>query len=212
MEKSAILFIIICHLLIVGCNTAPPRPVLSEPIIYEIADLKIILRYIDEETLVSRHGRNDSRLYLNPYYGYPSLITKIRLLVFELSAETTESEVEFSLNDISLEIDDVRGKAKSRAYLRNTWSIVSFTRTTLMDLLMKKTLLSDEFTVTPDTPISGYLVFGENYPELGGDGLLKFKLSTPSGDGGQLEIPLYFSDDGTPKKDSVGNTGIFSED
>ncbi len=212
MKKSAIRVIIISHLLIVSCSTAPPKPVLSEPITHEIADLKIVLRFLDKETLVDRHGRNDARMYLNPYYGYPALITKIRLLAFELSAETTESEVEFSLDKISLEIDDVRGKAKSRAYLRNTWRIVSFSKTTLMDLLMKKTLLPDEFLVTPDTPVSGYLVFGENYPELGGEGLLKFKLTTPSGDGGQLEIPIYFSEDGSIKKDSADNTGIFGED
>lgn len=191
-----------------GCSTAPPKPVVSEPIIYEIADLTISLRYLDEETLIARHGRNDSRVYSNPYYGYPGLITKKRLLVFEFDANTTESQVEFRLNKINLNIDDVRGDAKSRPYLRTIWNHYRLARTTAMDLTMKKTILDREFTVTPDEPVSGYLVFGENYPEEGGEALIVMSVSTPSGDEGRIEIPLQFSSDGTIGSLDA-NSGIF---
>ena len=54
-----------------GCNTVKPEPVVYEPIVLKTSDLTISLEYLDEATIEVRHGRNDARLYKNPYYGFP---------------------------------------------------------------------------------------------------------------------------------------------
>ncbi len=197
--------------LLIGCITAPPLPVLSEPIVHQVADLTISLRYIDEETLIARHGKNDARIYTNPYYGYPAILTKKRLLVFEFNASTIESEVLFKLNEITLRIGSVSADSKSRPYLMKIWNHYRLADTTSMDLKMQKTILKREFAVKPNEPVSGYLVFGSNYPEEGGDGLISMYVSTPDGDKGTIEIPLSFNADGKPGDSSKGS-GIFSDE
>lgn len=202
--------ILLLTVILAGCSTAPPQPILAKPLVHHTADLTISLRFLNEETLVQRHGRNDSRLYTNPYYGYPGLITKKKLIVFEFQATSIESSVAFALEDMELLIGRVVGNAKSRPYLSRIWGHNSRAAVDGMDHTMKKTILPRDFEVTPDNPVSGYLVFGENYPEEGGDALITMYVSTQSGDEGTIEIPLEFSADGLVKK-SRENTGIFDE-
>lgn len=176
----------------------------------ETADLGITLEFINKDVLIMRHGSHNSRQYINPYYGYPALITKKKFIVFDFNAKSTDSTVNFELDEIILEIGEVSGDAKSRAYLNNIWGHYSTSDIRGMDDTMKDTLLNREFTVSPDNPVSGYLVFGENYPTEGGEGLISFDVTTPEGDHGTLESALYFSEDGltTPKE---SNSGIFSD-
>lgn len=129
--------------------------------------------------------------------------------MFEFNASTTESEVLFELDEITLKIGSVSADAKSRPYLKTIWNHYRLADTTRMDLKMQKTILKREFAVKPNEPVSGYLVFGSNYPEEGGDGLISMYASTPDGDQGVIEIPLSFNADGKPG-DSTKGSGIFS--
>jgi hypothetical protein len=186
------------------------RPVLTEPLVHKTADLTLSLRYLTQEELISLYGRNDAFNYQNPYYGYPAVITKKNLIVFDFQATTLESTVQFELNKIFLEIDKVTGTAKSLQYLRSIWGHYDNADMSRIERTLKKTILDREFTVSPDQPVSGYLVFGENYQEEGGEGMLSLDVATPSGDEGTIEIPIRFSADGTVEG-SGENTGIFSE-
>jgi hypothetical protein len=104
----------------------------------------------------------------------------------------------------------VTGTAKSLQYLRSIWGHYDNADMSRIERTLKKTILDREFTVSPDQPVSGYLVFGENYQEEGGEGMLSLDVATPSGDEGTIEIPIRFSADGTVEG-SGENTGIFSE-
>ena len=196
---------------LVACNTAPPIPVMSEPIIHEVSDVKMEFRYLSEDVLKSRHGSNGVSGYINPYYNYPTLITKKRLIVFELTGTSTESTVMFKLKDIDLQIGRITGNAKSRPYLEKIWGAVDNVKLSSITKTIKKTLLPQEFTIEPDNPVKGYLVFGENYPQEGGDGMITFYVSTPGGDEGTMEIPLKFSSDGNLGTSTNDGPSIFSD-
>lgn len=204
-----ILPILLFALVFGGCNTAPPKLIYNDPIVHEVADLRMEFIYLDEGILEHRHGHNDARSYVNPYYSYPALITKKRLLVFEFNASTVDSELEFRLNNIYLSIGNVSGDAKSRPYLHRLWSHFDVAEMTKIDRTLKETILDREFSVNPDKSVSGYLVFGENYPKEGGEGMIMMDIVSTSGDEGRIEVPLNFSADGMKKP---GNTGIFKKD
>ncbi|OQX28598.1 MAG: hypothetical protein B0D92_08085 [Spirochaeta sp. LUC14_002_19_P3] len=208
MQKYAFIAGILFISVLSACKTSPPKPVMSEPIVYQVADLTVTLSYLGEEELKSLYGRNDVREYVNPYYKYPGMITKQRLLVFNFEASTQENQIEFKLNDISLRIRNKGGDAKSQSYLNNIWSHYEQADLLNMEKIMRKTILPREFTVTPEKAVSGYLVFGENYPEDGGEGLITMFVSTPEGEEGKIEIPLQFSADGTVGEKQ--GEGIFS--
>lgn len=197
-------------LLLSACNTAPPKPVMTEPIVHEVADIRLNLRYLDEDELIFLHDSNDVAGYKNPYYKYPTLITKKRLVVFEFTGSSTETTVLFKLKDINLSIDRIAGPAKSRPYLENIWGHIDKVNLPAMTRTMKQTLLDREFTIEPGKPVTGYLVFGENYPQGGGDGIITMYVSTSTGDDGTIEIPLKFSSDGTLQT-SEKEPSIFSD-
>ena len=72
---------------------------------------------------------------------------------------------------------------------------------------MRKTLLPRKFTVSPDEPMEGYLIFGENYSNEGREGMISFSVSSRDGSIGLLEIPLALESPMVKNE----NTGIFSQ-
>ncbi len=202
---------VLAALLVSGCKTPPaPRPENTETLVLQAADLKVSLNYISKTELEKLYGKNDILGQKNPYVDFPGRISKKRFVVFQMTAETAESTVNFTLDDIVLTIHSKTGKALSRPYLRNIWG--GFTdeySLDTMDRIMKKTILPRKFTVSPEKPVSGYLVFGDNFPEEGGQARMEFQVSTPQGDTGTLELPLTFGPGGGVS-DKKENSGIFS--
>ncbi|MDF1568052.1 MAG: hypothetical protein P1P77_08535 [Spirochaetaceae bacterium] len=193
-----------------GCSTAGPQPRTYETIELDAADLHIELTYVDDETIEYRHGRNDSRRNVNPYYKFPAVITKKNFYVFEFSAATAESTVNFRLEDIDFRKGLVNGSAKSIKYLLRIWSHYNQGQSQMMTNTLEDTLLPPEFSVSPGNPVSGYLAFAENYPSDGKEAEISFYLTTPNGESGRLAVPIYFYEDRVSDELPV-NTGIFSE-
>ena len=211
MRKLLFLIVPISFLLILSsCISPPPEPDKSV-IINKTADLTIKLVPISQEELIKRHGSNKD-YYQNPFYKYPSQLPPRRIVVFNAQFSTEQSCILFSLKKIKLKIDDNSGKATSIDYLLRLWDgykdDLGWGR---LEATCRKYMLPTEFKVTPDKPVSGYLVFANNYPKEGGEGLLTLEVSTDSGDAGTIEIPINFTEDGVKAQPKEKNTGIFAE-
>ena len=141
---------------------------MTEPIIHEVADIRLNLRYLDEEELIFLHDSNDVAGYKNPYYKYPTLITKKRLVVFEFTGSSTETTVLFKLKDINLSIDRIAGPAKSRPYLENIWGHIDKVNLPAMTRTMKQTLLDREFTIEPGKPLPAIWSLAKTIPREAG--------------------------------------------
>jgi len=190
---------------------SPPAKLTQDVIQTKTADLTITLAPISEETLLERHGSN--KYYpRNPFIDFPGQVPPKRFAVFEAKFETSESTVLFSLNDITLRIGEKGGRATSVEYLRNLWLGYKDDRGWGRILeATQNTMLPREFTVTPGHPVEAYLVFANNYPKEGGDGLMVIEVVTPGGDKGTIEIPMSFSTSGLDLE-TEDNTGIFAGD
>ncbi len=206
-------FLPLALLAVSGCKTpSPPEPEQAETRVLRKADLTITLSHIDKARLERLYGANTMVRQENPYVDFPAYLTKKNFVVFNFTAETTQSTVNFELPDITLAIHSKTGKGLSRSYLKNIWSgYVDTASLDAMDRVMKKTILPLKFTVSPKNPVSGYLVFGANYPVEGGKGEIRFFVSTPQGDTGSLELPMEFGPAGRTGKSENTGTGIFSD-
>ena len=126
-------------------------------------------------------------------------------------ASTSESTVNFRLDDINFRKGPVEGDAKSHKYLTRIWSYYNGGQSRTMEQTLDDTLLPTEFTVSPGEPVSGYLAFAEKYPAEGTDGTISFYLTTPGGESGRLEKKVYFVEEGIVA-DRPENTGIFADE
>lgn len=193
-----------------SCISTPPVPTESS-FTLESADLTIRLLPLSREELKRRHGSNTDRTR-NPFIDYPAQLLKKRIVVFETEISTEESEVLFQLDEFHLEIGGVKDEAASLELLMNYWKgYTSQEEAVLMRSLMRKTMLDREFSVSPDRPVKGYLVFAHSFPKEGGQAIISFNVSTPAGDEGVLEQAMEFTKTGG-KKEKTGKTGIFSEE
>ncbi len=206
-------FLLLALLAVSACQSPlPPEPQQAEPWVLREADLTITLSHISKARLEKLYGANTMVKQENPYVDFPAYLTKKRFVVFNFTAETTQSTVNFKLTDINLSVHSATGKGLSRSYLKNIWSgYVDTPSLDAMDRVLKKTILPLKFTVSPEKPVSGYLVFGANYPENGGKGEIRFFVSTPQGDTGSLELPMEFGPAGRKAQPQTGGTGIFRD-
>jgi len=197
-------------LLLTSCISKPPLPA-KVSFILESGDLTIRLVSLGPDELKKRHGSNSDRIR-NPFVDYPAQFLKKRIVVFEAEISTLESEVLFQLDEILLEIGRVRDSATSPELLMNYWKgYASQEEEVLMQALMRKTMMSREFIVSPDKPVKGYLVFAHSFPREGGDAVISFSVSTPAGDEGVLEQAMEFTEAGI-REEGSDEKSIFSED
>ncbi len=196
--------------ILTGCASAAPEAKLSAPIVLEAGDLSISLEYLNRSTLRERHGRNNATNKINPFMDFPALLTPKRFVVFEMTASTTESTVLFDLDDLFLSIGGTNGDAKKAGYLGTIWEAYDVD-IDAMKKTLKDTVLPDKFEVTPERPVSGYLVFAEGYPPEGGTGELNLTLSTAAGDSGSLSRTIVFGSKNEDVVQEVENTGIFGD-
>lgn len=196
-------------LLLTSCISSPP---ISTEKLFELesADLTIQLVPLGRKELRIRHGLNTDSTR-NPFIDYPAQFLKKRIVVFETEIKTDESEVLFQLNEIHLEIGGVRDSATSIELLMNYWQgYASQDERVFMQSLMRRTMLSRKFSVSPDKPARGYLVFAHSFPKEGGDAMISFEVSTPAGDRGLLEQAMEFTETGV-REEKADRTGIFAE-
>ena len=211
MKKlSGILILLILLIVLSACLTPPPQAT-DTVITKQAADLTITLKPITKEELIKKHGSNQY-YYQNPFYKYPSQLPPRRIIVFNTEFKSTESNILFSLKKIKLVIDNMGGKATTSDYLIRLWESYEDDRGWgQLENACRKYVLPTEFKVTPDKPVSGYLVFANNYPKEGGKGLLTLEVSTDTGDTGTIEIPITFTEEGINTETKEKNTGIFAE-
>ena len=198
-------------LLLASCISKPPAPT-GASFTLEAADLTIRLLPLGREELKRRHGSNtDSNR--NPFIDYPAQFLKKRIVVFETEISTDESEVLFRLNEIHLEVGGAGDEAASSELLMNYWSgYTSQVEAVLMQSLMRKTMLRREFSVNPDNPVRGYLVFAHSFPKKGGEAVISFNVITPDGNQGLLEWVMEFTETGVKEeKKKPDRTGISVE-
>jgi len=191
-------------LLLASCISRPPVPT-GISFTLKSADLTIQLVPLGREELRERHGVNTNRVR-NPFIDYPAQFLKKRIVVFETEISTDESEVLFQLDEIHLAIGGVRDAAASPRLLMNYWKgYASQEEAVLMQSLMRKMMLGREFSVSPDMPAKGYLVFAHSFPKEGGEAMISFNVSTPAGDEGVLEQAMEFTEaEGGGKFDIMG--------
>jgi len=191
-------------LLLTSCVSKPPVPV-ETAFVLESADLTIRLTPLSREELRERHGANTDSVR-NPFIDYPAQLLKKRIVVFETGIESDESEVLFHLDGIHLVIGGEKATAVSSELLMNYWrGYASQEEAVLMESLLRRTMLERKFSVSPDEPVEGYLVFAHPFPREGGEAMISFNVSTPAGDYGLLEQAMEFT-----KVEKLGRTGIFA--
>lgn len=180
-------------LLLASCISKPPVPT-GVSFTLKSADLTIRLAPLNREELRGLYGANTDS-FRNPFIDYPAQLLKKRIVVFETEISTDESEVLFQLDEIHLTIEGVRDAATSPKLLMNYWKgYASQEEAVLMQSLMRRTMLDREFSVSPDRPAKGYLVFAHSFPKEGGEAMISFNVSTPGGDQGVLEQAMEFTE------------------
>lgn len=197
-------------MLLSGCVTKAPVAD-SRPIIHQTADLTITLRPLSYDVLKERHGSNHPDK-INPFIDYPGQIPQRRIVVFEATFETEVSTIIVDLKQVKLTMGGSGGNAASQDYLIRLWEnyIRNSAFQNTIPYKSRKFVLPGDFTITPGAPVQGYLVFAEPYPKEGGEGLISMTVSTDSGDTGELEIPLAFTEHGISDDTEDLNTGIFA--
>ena len=180
-------------LLLASCISKPPVPT-GASFTLKSADLTIRLAPLNRGELRELYGANTDS-FRNPFIDYPAQLLKKRIVVFETEISTDESEVLFQLDEIHLTIEGVRDAATSPKLLMNYWKgYASQEEAVLMQSLMRRTMLDREFSVSPDRPAKGYLVFAHSFPKEGGEAMISFNVSTPGGDQGVLEQAMEFTE------------------
>jgi len=211
LKKITIVLTLFIPILFLACTSKPITTSL-EPITKEVADIKISLSYIPEIELIKMY-KKDGNIFAN----YPGRVQPKKSIVFQLDISTEESVINFNINDLTLTIGAAFGNSRTQYQLLRAWG--PYNNTLLEENKAKKLartrMFNDEVTVTPDQPVSAWIVFLENFPNQG-KGSLSLYLSTEDGDSGSIEIPLEFSADSDStklfNKTKKENPSIFDEE
>ncbi len=180
----------------------------DQVITHEVADITVKMTLLSEAHLQELFGKEE-----NPFINYPSKFPRKYFFVFETEITTQTSTVSFDRMNSSLKIGNAYYKGANQYNLPRDWApYYENDRAELhMKTKIKQTLKPDDFTVSPDNPFTGYLVFlvpvGEER-----EGTVQLPAFTPDGDEGVIEIPFAIEKfiDGEVAVPS-DNTGIFAE-
>lgn len=139
-----------------SCNTT--HPVSENKVVKEnVGDIEIQLEILTEAQLKDEFGFKD-----NPYYNFPGKMPRKYIIVFDCSITAETSTVKFSMEDIVMDLDTgYTDNAKNRTTLLRSWDpyIDSDITEANMKRKIRAGMSENDFTVSPETPYKGYLVF-----------------------------------------------------
>ena len=181
---------------------------------HEVSEIIIKVRPASRESLEAEFGRPP--FAVNPLLDYPSVLQQRRLVVFDISIESPQVEVEVVTEETTLifvnpdakmpTLFDPETRALDAEGLEREWTIYyDPDRRSDLPTLVNRTrdALPGNLIARPGEPAEGYLVFLRRFPKSG-TAQLSLALRTPEGDSGTVNMDIVIPD--TRKK----NTGIFA--
>ena len=195
--------------LLASCATEMP----SQPWTHLVASgIKISARPASYEDLVRNYGNPSSAM--NPLVDYPSLVSQLRLLVFDVTIESPEHDVELITRQTTCAFigakDSPLAPAELRALdaqdLQEAWREHVDGSSKMPELVFKSNkALPGDLRASPGKPASGYLVFLGYFPK-GGTAVLSLAMRSSAGDAGDVKLRVEL-----PDLDKKKATGIFSQ-
>ena len=168
-----------------GCRSVDYVPS-QDTIVYKLSDITITLTPLSQENLISSYGKNE-----NPFINYPGRLPHKTFVVFDVEIRSQNTILESSRRNMELILENVVIRGENKESLTNAWN--HYFSSDRQELHMKKTirelLREDMFTVTPDNPFQGLIVFLIPLKETS-DALLRIPAKTSGGDEGIIEIPI----------------------
>lgn len=215
--KKNFLYLITIVLLLSAC-TSQPITMSTNQVSKVVADITVTLNYIGEKELIKLHKKEG-----NVFANYPGRFPPKKSVVFQLDISTEESVLHLNTDELFLKIGEISDSAITQDQLLRAWStyISKPIEEGKAKKMVRMRMLDDEIMVSPDNPVSGWIVFLENYPD-DGEAIMTLNMSTENGDSGAIEIPLDFTIDATtdrtpfakkeePEETEKENSGIFAE-
>ncbi len=203
------LLLALAVLVLTACQTVDYQSEL-QVVEHHVSDISIKLTLLDRNTLIDRYGKED-----NPFIDFPGKLPRRFFFVFDLEIETEESEVSFSQKTMAINIGSNQYRASNDFKLKKDWEPYHETDNQMLhrEITINKTLKPAVFTVSPDKPYKGLIVYlipvsDEASPES--SIILPAKAS--NGDEGIIEIPFdLVRYEGGEKAVPSENTGIFAK-
>lgn len=132
-------------------------------------DLILTARYLDDNTLKQKFGREETNPFLSDYYS----VQFRRFLVFELSIENAGSApVKFLLNRLELQFGGTAMNAYNAFRINQYWEYkdeeaVKAVYKARRERFVKENVLRDSVTIPAPGELKGYAVFTGNTPNYG---------------------------------------------
>ena len=205
--KRMLPLMILCALAFISCKTVDYQ---GELVIIEhqVSDIHLKLTLLDRDTLIDRYGKE-----ANPFIDFPEKLPRRYFFVFDTEINSEVSTVNFAKKTITIKVGSDEYKTSNPFTLQKAWEPYNDNDSQELHRgrTINKTLKPVEFTVAPDSPYEGLLVFLVPVKEAK-EATLFLPASTPDGDEGVIEIPFTLKKmvDGEEEIPSE-NTGIFAE-
>ncbi|OQY31629.1 MAG: hypothetical protein B6241_13450 [Spirochaetaceae bacterium 4572_59] len=174
----------------------------------QVSDIHFKLTLLDRPSLISQYSKED-----NPFIDFPGKLPPRYFFVFETEISTEVSTVDFSQKNITMQIESDMYKCSNTFTLKKAWEpyYENDSQELHMGRTINRTLKPADFTVSPDKPYKGTLVFLVPIKEAQ-EATIMIPARTPEGDEGIIEIPFTLKKmvDGKEEVPSE-NTGIFAQ-
>ena len=154
-----------------GCATTRSALVIKDSPIKTVDEERIstTLRYLDEETLISKFGKKK-----NPFLTHYYTLQFKRIMVFEVKVQNSRQEsIELILNRMELQFGGNAVHPTNRFQLSNFWESrddLDETKPTdrrKKERVIKDYVLPNSITVGTGGKVAGYAVFMGNLPRYG---------------------------------------------
>ena len=204
-----ILLLVSGALLFTSCRTVDYQSEL-QVVEQQVADIHIKLTLLDRNTLIDRYGEE-----FNPFIDFPGKLPRRYFFIFDLEIDTETSVIDFSQKNMAINIGSDQYGAMNDFKLKRDWEDYNENDRQKLHrgITINETMKPVEFTVSPDNPYKGLLVFlvpvsNDTSPESS----IILPATASNGDEGIIEIPFKLAryEDGE-KAVPTENTGIFAE-
>lgn len=167
-RKTVTSLIVFILFFISSClTTSMPTDVtysIEDPVLFENEDVKIQLTPLPADILINLFGTKG-----NVFTNYPGLLMKKQAITYKIEINTKRDNIKFDLRKIILKIGEVSGQSQFQDQLLAEWK--NYLRTSnersTAKSLASEYMFSNNFTVTPEQPVSGLIVFLKKFPVEG---------------------------------------------
>lgn len=174
-----------------SCISQPQEFAFDPPKSHELEtdDVSITLSLIPEDKLIEQLGKNG-----NVFMQYPALLMKKSQFVYQIDIESKNKELILNPRNIILTVGKASSQSKYRQQLIDSWSkyLKNEEQMERAIQLTKRYMLDNKTKLTPAAPVSGLIVFLQDYPDLDGNDV-SIRLGLEQEDGSLIEITVPLS-------------------